>query len=138
VWGVERERAKEAMTVTPRSVIVNEGIKRRGYRGVIDVVDGGERFPSANGEKGQDKKVDEKGAMNGSGRKEKRKHEAQEDGVGTPPISKRQAKKMRLAAMNPQMSGSPLPSVQDTPPILGSGAASNLDQPSTITAASNG
>jgi ribonuclease P/MRP protein subunit RPP1 len=138
VWGVERERAKEAMTVAPRSVVVNEGIKRRGYRGVIDVVEGGERAPSAADEEGQSKKVGEKGAVNGSGKKEKRKHEGQEDEIGTPPMSKRQAKKMRLAAMNLQKTGSPSPSVQDTPPMPGSGAASDLDQPNTTKAASNG
>jgi len=138
VWGVERERAKEAMTVAPRSVVVNEGIKRRGYRGVIDVVDGGERIPSAAGEEVQGKKVGERGAMNGSGKKEKRKHEVQEDGVRTPPMSKRQAKKMRLAAMNVQKTASPSPSVQDTPSMSGSGAASDLDQPSTLNTASNG
>jgi ribonuclease P/MRP protein subunit RPP1 len=138
VWGVGGEKAKEAMTVAPRSVVVNEGIKRRGYRGVIDVVEGGKRAQVATAEEGQSKRAGEKVAVNGNGRKEKRKHEGQEDGVGTPPMSKRQAKKMRLAAMNLQRTGSPSPSVQDTPPITGSGAASDLDQPNTIKAVSNG
>jgi ribonuclease P/MRP protein subunit RPP1 len=138
VWGVERERAKEAMTVAPRSVVVNEGIKRRGYRGVIDVVEGGERAPSVAGEEGQGKNVGEKGATNGTEKKEKRKLDGLEDGVGTPPMSKRQAKKMRLAAMNLERTGSPSPSVQVATPMSGSGEASDLDQPRTIKAASNG
>ena len=138
VWGMERERTKEAMTVAPRSVVVNEGIKRRGYRGVIDVVEGGERVPSAAGEEAQGKEVGEKGVANGNSKKKKRKYDGQEDGLRTPPMSKRQAKKMRLAAMNLEKTRSPSPSVQDTPPVSGSGAASDLDQPSTIKAASTG
>jgi ribonuclease P/MRP protein subunit RPP1 len=138
VWGVEREKANEAMTVAPRSVVVNEGINKRGYRGVIDVVDGGERPPLAGGENREDKKANEKCAANGSGKKEKRKHEGQEDAVGTPPMSKRQAKKMRLAAMNLQKTGSPSPSIQNTPPMSGPVAANDLDQPNTAKAALNG
>ncbi len=137
VWGVERERAKEAMTVAPRSVVVNERIRRSGYRGVIDVVEGGERPPVALSVEGQGVKAGGKGAVNGSG-KEKRKHDGQEDAVGTPPMSKRQAKKMRLAAMTLQKTGSPSPSVQGTPPKSGSGAASELDQPNTTKATSIG
>ncbi|KAG9233159.1 RNase P subunit p30-domain-containing protein, partial [Amylocarpus encephaloides] len=43
VWGLGRERGMEALGVNPRGVVVNEGIKRRGFRGVVDVVYGGER-----------------------------------------------------------------------------------------------
>ena len=136
VWGVERERAKEAMTVAPRSVVVNEGIKRRGYRGVIDVVEGGERTPSATGDEGQAKKIG--GASEWEWEEGEEESRGREDGVGMPPMSKRQAKKMRLAALNLQSTGSPSPSVQDTPPMSGSGAASDLDQSNTIKAASNG
>jgi ribonuclease P/MRP protein subunit RPP1 len=138
VWGVDRERAKEAITVTPRSVVVNEGIKRRGYRGVIDVVEGGERAPNVAGEERQGKKASEKGAVNGNGNKEKRKHDGQEDKTATPPMSKRQAKKMRLAAINTQKTGSPSPSVQDTPPQSISGAANDLERPDAMKAGSNG
>lgn len=132
VWGVERERAKEAMTVIPRSVVVNEGIKRRGYRGVIDVVEGGDRAPKAAGEVGQSKNAGEKRFMNG--KKDKRKHDGQEEGTATPPMSKRQAKKMRLAALNSQNTGSPSQSVQGTLPTTGQRTPNDLEHPNTIKA----
>ena len=40
VWGVEKEQAKEAVTVAPRSVVMNERMRRTSYKGVIDVVEG--------------------------------------------------------------------------------------------------
>lgn len=43
VWGLSRDRGVEAMGVNPRGVVVNEGLKRSAFRGVIDVIDGGER-----------------------------------------------------------------------------------------------
>ncbi|RKF76100.1 putative ribonuclease P protein subunit 3 [Golovinomyces cichoracearum] len=46
VWGLSRERAMEAIGKNPRHVVVNEGIKRTGFRGVIDVVDGGQALIS--------------------------------------------------------------------------------------------
>ncbi|CAI4219345.1 unnamed protein product [Parascedosporium putredinis] len=38
VWGLASEKGVEAMGPGPRGIIVNEGIKRSGYRGVIDIV----------------------------------------------------------------------------------------------------
>jgi ribonuclease P/MRP protein subunit RPP1 len=43
VWGLGRERAAESLGVNPRGVVINEGIKRTSFRGVVDVIYGGER-----------------------------------------------------------------------------------------------
>lgn len=41
VWGLSADQAKEAGTVNPRGVVVNERIRRSGHRGAVDVVDSG-------------------------------------------------------------------------------------------------
>jgi ribonuclease P/MRP protein subunit RPP1 len=98
VWGVGGERASESLGVNPRAVAVNEGIKRRGFRGIIDVVEGGERpteitAAKEKAAKGNAQKVE--GSANGSGKNAKRKTEDRESenpGPGaeeTPQISKR-------------------------------------------------
>lgn len=94
VWGLGRERGLEALAVNPRGVVVNEGLKRSGFRGVIDVVNGGER-PVV--EKKEGEKETEKG-------KGKRKVE-QTSVEGTPQISKRQAKRMKLEALKASKEG---------------------------------
>lgn len=38
VWGLGTERGTEGFGSVPRSVVVNEGAKRAGYRGVVEVV----------------------------------------------------------------------------------------------------
>ncbi|KAG6006323.1 hypothetical protein E4U21_007126 [Claviceps maximensis] len=38
VWGLAREKGMDGLRSIPRSVVVNEGIKRNGFRGVINVV----------------------------------------------------------------------------------------------------
>ncbi|KAF8846888.1 PHP domain-like protein, partial [Acephala macrosclerotiorum] len=43
VWGLGKDRGTEALDVNPRAVVVNEGIKRSGFRGVVDIIDGGDR-----------------------------------------------------------------------------------------------
>lgn len=92
VWGVGRERAVEGLEGNARGVVVNEGIKRRGFRGVVDVVEGGERVVE---KKDDASKVEGQGV----GKKDKGKRKADGDGDGTPQISKRQAKRMRLEAL---------------------------------------
>ncbi|RDW73256.1 hypothetical protein BP6252_07163 [Coleophoma cylindrospora] len=101
VWGMGREKALESLDVNPRAVVVNEGIKRTGFRGVINVIDGGE-LPK------NETKENEKGVIKGpqggektdKTNKNKRKVEEKESNSdGTPTISKRKAKKMRLEAL---------------------------------------
>ncbi|KAK8064767.1 ribonuclease P complex subunit Pop2 [Apiospora phragmitis] len=96
VWGLAAEKGMEGLGVNPRGVVVNEGINRRGYRGVVDIVqvaarDNGEGATAA--------------AAGGNGKK--RKGGANEGRGGgnsnAPPadgtISKRQAKKLKKLAM---------------------------------------
>lgn len=90
VWGLGQERAVEAQTVNPRAVVMNEAIKRSGFRGVVDVVEGGVR-PAG-----------QKDAERGSATKGQQQQGGKRKGLATdeaPPISKRQAKKLKLAAL---------------------------------------
>ena len=96
VWGLARERGLESMGVNPRGVVVNEGMKRRSFRGVIDVVDGGEsQFV-------REKKDAEKPTstpVNGISKKGKRKApEPTPDTTSSPALSKRAAKKAKYLA----------------------------------------
>ncbi|KAI8624236.1 RNase P subunit p30 [Xylariaceae sp. FL1651] len=38
VWGLSTDRATEGLGVLPRGVVVNEGLKRSAFRGVVDIV----------------------------------------------------------------------------------------------------
>lgn len=89
VWGLGQERAVEAQTVNPRAVVMNEAIKRSGFRGVVDVVEGGERPAGQKdaAENGKNKQQQQGG---------KRKGLATDE---APPMSKRQAKKLKLEAL---------------------------------------
>ncbi|KAI0975339.1 RNase P subunit p30-domain-containing protein [Xylaria arbuscula] len=118
VWGLPTDRAKEGLGVLPRGVVVNEGLKRSGFRGVIDIVGVAERIQAdvemgegdiqatsrdTQGDKGKTNKNQEMGAK-------KRKNG---DDAGTAvaaagdgeeqPLSKRQAKKMRAALRKKQV-----------------------------------
>src|SRR5699024_8112634 len=43
VWGLSQERGKEAVSEEARKVVALAGMKRRSFRGVIDIVHGGEK-----------------------------------------------------------------------------------------------
>ncbi|KAK3062370.1 RNA-binding RNA processing protein rpp1, partial [Teratosphaeriaceae sp. CCFEE 6253] len=43
IWGLAQDRGFEAMSKEPRSVVVTAQLKRTSYRGIIDVVYGGEK-----------------------------------------------------------------------------------------------
>ncbi|KAG6368071.1 hypothetical protein INS49_002271 [Diaporthe citri] len=115
VWGLGPEKGLEGLGVRPRAVVVNEGLKRRAFKGVVDIVDVEGSIPGReNDEKdagGGQKK--QKGAKKQQGQNQqqpkgknengKRKHEGGvDDGGGVdqtslPVMSKRQAKKMKMA-----------------------------------------
>lgn len=132
VWGLGNEKGLEALGVNPRAVVVNEGLRKRGFRGVVDIVDAEGKIPgrerSADGDEkagknnkqGQKKneggKQKQRPDKNHKGEKKqpgpqnppqegngKRKHDGEGDrGLGgdetsLPVMSKRQAKKMKLA-----------------------------------------
>jgi len=107
VWGLQRERGVESLGANPRGVVVNEGLKRTSFRGVIDVVEGGEKVVKENGEK------DKATPLNGAGRKQKGKRKVDEaNGDATPQLSKRAAKRAKLKALQDEKATS---SAVDTP-----------------------
>jgi ribonuclease P/MRP protein subunit RPP1 len=114
VWGLSTDKGTEAIGVNPRGVVVNEGLKRRSFRGVIDVVKPADKAESASAEgpgtadasKGIAAKQQAPRASTASGEKnlkaaagDKRKREAGASGDSDDPpkISKRQAKKLKAA-----------------------------------------
>lgn len=97
VWGLSREKGDEGLGVNPRGVVVNEQFKRRGWRGIVDVVDGGESLMPK-------KPIVETAASPANGKnteakKGKGKRPAEDANEATPPVSKRAAKKARLLAL---------------------------------------
>lgn len=132
VWGLARERGTEALGVNPRAVVVNEGIKRSSYRGVVELIDGGEvpersRNVAIHSAKDPKKETLPKNGANTPSSREgtpqknsKRKAEdANANETVGPTMSKRQAKKMRLAALkadgaDSSNSSSPQPDIKNT------------------------
>ena len=118
VWGIEQGRAKEALTVTPRSVVANERMRRTSYRGIIDVVEGGERnIVTTAKQEGQTKVENSHITANGNTRKAKRNIDDtdKEQGTTTPPMSKRQAKRLKKAALMGENTESSSASLKSTP-----------------------
>lgn len=107
VWGLGTERAKESMGVNPRGVVVNEKLKRTSFRGVVNVIYGGERVVD---EADAKRKAEEDiGPQMSKRAKQRERVEARKAGLGpsstgagsktsTEPggISKTQAKKQRM------------------------------------------
>lgn len=92
VWGLSQERGKEAVCEEARKVVALAKLKRTSWRGVVDVIDGGE---SSN----QDKEKDKSG---NNGDNLKRKTPSDSAPEHEKPLSKREmkrrAKKARLEA----------------------------------------
>jgi ribonuclease P/MRP protein subunit RPP1 len=113
VWGLGTEKGKEALSVMPRGVVVNEGLRRSGFRGVVDVISGagpvrtredGEGEGGGRKDKGRKRKLQqEKEGVKQQQQQQQGQKRRSEEGEGPPgggdaPVSKRQAKKMRMAA----------------------------------------
>ncbi|KAK2733254.1 RNase P subunit p30 [Colletotrichum kahawae] len=98
VWGLGSETGTEALGVNPRGVVANEGIKRTGFRGVVNVLEVGGRAEDDAKKKAEGKK-DGKAKQGGEkgGNAQKRKTPDDSGDSPQPTISKRQAKKLRLA-----------------------------------------
>lgn len=47
VWGLNNDKGLEALGSNPRSVVVNEGLKRRSFRGVVDIVQAEGKAPGS-------------------------------------------------------------------------------------------
>lgn len=96
IWGLGLERGKDALTKGPRSVVEFARLKRHSYKGIIDIVYGGEKPPAP-----EKKEVNAKPQK---GQKDQ-KRKAQESLESTPvpsgeeKISKRQMKKNKKAKM---------------------------------------
>ena len=89
VWGLGQEKGLEAIGREARSVVVQAEIRRRSFRGVIDVVYGGEKPPTANTGRGN----------KDNPKNNKRKADVLDDGPAAleapeKPMSKRQQKKL--------------------------------------------
>ncbi|KAH7133273.1 RNase P subunit p30-domain-containing protein [Dactylonectria estremocensis] len=90
VWGLPSEKGMLGLGALPRGLVVNEGIRRSGFRGVIDVVEVAKRD-----EEGQDEAA---GAQAGKKNKSKAQNQKRKNGDEAQTMSKRQAKKMKLAS----------------------------------------
>jgi ribonuclease P/MRP protein subunit RPP1 len=108
IWGLARERGMESLGVNPRGVVINEGLKRSSFRGVVDVIDGGqEGFVDPAKEK-------EETPVNGSNKGKGKRKVEEASGEGMPQMSKRAAKRAKLKALQEASSSAPTPS-KDTP-----------------------
>jgi len=114
VWGLNRERAVEGFRENPRGVVVNEGIKRSGFRGVVDVVFGGEVQGSASAHSVAKEKAKHAPVLGKKGKGiGKRKAEDETTPQSTPQLSKRAMKKVRMATLQASKGG--LSSLPGTP-----------------------
>ncbi|KAI1804755.1 PHP domain-like protein [Daldinia bambusicola] len=107
VWGLSAERGVEALGANPRGVVVNEGIKRSGFRGVVDIVEvaGRSEDEKEKAAKGKEAEVvagkDNRKRKNGGGEMAGKGGQSGGAGEGrggdNAPMSKRQAKKLKAA-----------------------------------------
>ncbi|KAK3328910.1 RNase P subunit p30-domain-containing protein [Apodospora peruviana] len=111
VWGLGPERGTEALGVGARAVVVNEGIKRRGFRGIVDIVKPAEGGPTIDreetGNDGREGKIgkQERNKQQQGQQKQQQKNQKRKNGEGSTGggggqdgqggMSKRQAKKMK-------------------------------------------
>ncbi len=97
VWGLGQERGFEAMSKECRTVVVAAKLKRTSYRGVIDVVYGGEKPP----EQAPEKRMEGKAKQPANG--QKRKADAMEtSGSSTPANGESEGKQMSKRQMRRQ------------------------------------
>ncbi|EJP69587.1 RNase P subunit p30 [Beauveria bassiana ARSEF 2860] len=99
VWGLPSDRGLEGLRALPRGVVVNEGLKRTGFRGIVDIVQTAEEEPGKGAQEDSGMDAGAGGVSSAEGRakqkNQKRKPGQQEEGQQQ--MSKRQAKKLRLA-----------------------------------------
>ncbi|CAH0037844.1 unnamed protein product [Clonostachys rhizophaga] len=88
VWGLGREKGMEGLGSVPRSVVVNEGVKRTGFRGVVDVVQALDAPFTKEKQEGQP----------GQGSNKKDKKQKRKSGEETQRGDKHQSKKMKLVS----------------------------------------
>lgn len=92
VWGLGPERGFEGLGTGARAVVVNEGVRRRGFRGVVDIVSVAEGGPERakgeeeetngkQGKKGQKQKGQQQ-QQQGQGQKRKNNDKGGGGGIG--------------------------------------------------------
>lgn len=102
VWGLGSERGKDGLTKEPRSVVEFARLKRQSFKGIVDIVYGGEKPAEKPVAEGKNKQSAKAKLQNSNG---KRPGDSLE---GTPvlapdgekPISKRQQKRNKKAAVD--------------------------------------
>ncbi|KAH9894617.1 RNase P subunit p30 [Xylariomycetidae sp. FL2044] len=116
VWGLVADKARDGMGTLARGVVVNEGIKRSGFRGVVEILGAAERDDVVMGEGGDAEggavgarqeggKNKNNGSNQGNNNAKKRKNNDSQSNNGNnaegepPAMSKRQAKKLKKAAL---------------------------------------
>lgn len=106
IWGLSQERGKEAVCEEARKVVALASIKRTSWRGIIDVVHGGERPPvekDTGKNKDKDTRANTAGTKPANGTKRKASNDAEAGTTPEPQLSKRElkrrAKKARLEAV---------------------------------------
>lgn len=99
VWGLSREHGMEGLRSIPRSVVVNEGLKRSGYKTVVDIVQVAKRDPSTAAPREADEnKTREQGSSKKGNKKQKQKRKNGE-GTDSPQAGEApQNKKMKLVS----------------------------------------
>ncbi|KAK7962209.1 PHP domain-like protein [Apiospora aurea] len=118
VWGLAADKGMEGLGVNARGVVVNEGINRRGYRGVVDIVqvaarDDAEGDQMEGVETTGEAQKGKAAAAGGNGKKRKGgTNEGRGSGNGNAPLadgtmSKRQAKKLKKLAMEESAATTP-------------------------------
>jgi ribonuclease P/MRP protein subunit RPP1 len=111
VWGLTQERGKEAVCEEARKVVALAGMKRTSYRGVIDVVHGGE--PRATQPDGKGRTEGRATPKSANGTKRKATDDTETGTSVEPPLSKREmkrrAKKARLEASQAEASATSSP-----------------------------
>ncbi|PGG97036.1 ribonuclease P/MRP protein subunit RPP1 [Blastomyces parvus] len=98
VWGLTQERGKEALCDEARKVVALAGIKRSSWRGIVDVVHGGEKpvkevkeTKDKNGSRNKNRGKKDEG--NGNGVKRKADTETESNAESQAPLSKRELKR---------------------------------------------
>ncbi|KAG5929495.1 hypothetical protein E4U42_005760 [Claviceps africana] len=111
VWGLAREKGMDGLRSIPRSVVVNEGIKRNGFRGVVNVVqvatrDGSDAPAPASAQQGDEKPQSTTTESDrGQGKRKPTMQKRKNGDVDGLPPGRRQAKKMKVAARAAEAEG---------------------------------
>lgn len=108
VWGLGQEKGKEGVCEEARKVVTIARIKRTSFRGVVDIVHGGEKVETEEEKKTSKVRVEALAVVNGTNKRKavevpsNGKGEEATKNEGTKPTSKRgmkrQAKKARMEA----------------------------------------